>query len=194
MSEINPYQSPQCPEPLLAAELIEPAGGGVWREGKLLVMHKRATLPDRCVKSNQPAHGRRLKRNLYWHPWWVYFTILIHLLVYIILALVLRKHAVIHIGLSSEWFAKRRRATLIGWGSVVVALALVVTGVVMLDGHFETGIQMIAASPFPFFGGAIYGLVAARMVAPKRITNDYVWLKGVHPDYLAELPPWPYPS
>jgi hypothetical protein len=28
-------------------------------------------------------------------------------------------------------------------------------------------------------------------IAPVRITNGYVWLKGVHPDYLADLPPWP---
>jgi hypothetical protein len=38
----------------------------------------------------------------------------------------------------------------------------------------------------------IYGLVASRLVAPTRITKDYVWLKGVHPDFLAELPPWQY--
>ena len=29
-------------------------------------MHKEAALPDRCVKSNQPAEGRRLKRKLEW--------------------------------------------------------------------------------------------------------------------------------
>ena len=39
---------------------------------------------------------------------------------------------------------------------------------------------------------AIYGLIAARMVVAERISDDYVWLKGVHPDFLASLPPWPY--
>jgi hypothetical protein len=39
--------------------------------------------------------------------------------------------------------------------------------------------------------GAIVGSVQARIVAPSRITKEYVWLKGVHPDYLASLPPFP---
>jgi hypothetical protein len=30
------------------------------------------------------------------------------------------------------------------------------------------------------------------MVAPARITDDYVWLKGVNPAFLADLPEWPY--
>ena len=54
--------------------------------------------------------------------------------------------------------------------------------------------MLILLGVLVFFGGALYGLIAARMVAPKRISDDYVWLKGVHPDFLAELPVWPYPS
>lgn len=65
MSEINPYESPRSPEPVLLTEPAETESWGVWRHGRLLVMHKRATLPERCVKSNQPAYGRKLKRNLY---------------------------------------------------------------------------------------------------------------------------------
>jgi hypothetical protein len=174
----------------VVAELAEPEDGGVWRQGKLLVMHKRATLPDRCVKSNRPAHGRRLKRDLYWHHPAIYLTILIAL-VYIILAVVLQKRAVIHIGLSSEWFAKRRRAILIGWGSVLVAIAMVVLGIATAN-EYSHALALIPMSPLVFLVGTIYGLVAARMVAPKRIADDYVWLKGVHPDFLASLPEWPY--
>jgi hypothetical protein len=32
------------------------------------------------------------------------------------------------------------------------------------------------------------------MVYPARITNDFVYLKGVHPDFLARLPEWPFPD
>lgn len=193
MSEINPYESPRSPEPAVVAELVEAESGGVWRQGNLLVMYKRAALPDRCVKSNQPAYGRKLKRNLYWHSSWIYLTILIHLLIYIILALILRKHAVIHIGLSQQWFAKRRRAILIGWGSVLASITMVVLGIAMVEESPSAGV-LILLGVLVFFGGALYGLIAARMVAPKRISDDYVWLKGVHPDFLAELPVWPYPS
>jgi di/tricarboxylate transporter len=43
-----------------------------------------------------------------------------------------------------------------------------------------------------FFIGCIYGSVCSRMVVQTRIDDHFVWLKGVHPDFLAELPEWPY--
>ena len=85
MSDVNPYASPSSTNqpPVLAAEVVSQ---GLYCKGRVLVMHKRAVLPDRCVKSNQPAEGRRLRRNLYWHHPAIYLTILISLLIYIICA------------------------------------------------------------------------------------------------------------
>lgn len=62
MADINPYAAPQHGI-VVNPPAVDPSGG-VWRDGKLLVMHKKAVLPDRCVKCNQPAGGRRLKRSL----------------------------------------------------------------------------------------------------------------------------------
>jgi hypothetical protein len=39
-----------------------------------------------------------------------------------------------------------------------------------------------------FLGGLIYAAIAVPPVAPNKIDKDYVWLKKVHPAYLAELP------
>jgi hypothetical protein len=61
-----------------------------------------------------------------------------------------------------------------------------------VDQH-EQAAALIIIGPFVLLAGAIYGVVAARMVAPTRITDDHLWLKGVHADFLAELPVWPYP-
>ena len=93
--------------------------------------------------------------------------------------------------LSDEWFAKRHRAMFIGWFLVLAGIGMAVAGVATVDrsGAFP---WMLVASPLVFLGGAIYGLLAARMVAAKRISDDYVWLKGVHPSFLADLPQWPY--
>jgi hypothetical protein len=38
--------------------------------------------------------------------------------------------------------------------------------------------------------GAILGATMARIVAPTRITKEYVWIKGVNPVFLASLPPF----
>ena len=190
MNDHNPYASPQSE--LVMAEALRAGGAqpqniGPWRDGNLLVMHKNAVLPDRCVKSNQPAHGRRLKRNLSWHHPAIFLAILVHLFIYIILALALRKTATIYIGLSDEWFARRRRAIIIGWGLLIGGMVALITGIAYVE-SVDLAWLLILAGIMIGLGGALYGAFAARMVAPKRITDTYIWLKGVHPDFLADLP------
>jgi hypothetical protein len=185
----NPYQAPQTTSPPFKAVVAESAG--LWREGPLLVMHKNASLPARCVKSNVPT-PRTLKRKLTWHHPAVYIALLFNLLVYILLAVILSKRATIYIGLSDEWFAKRRRAILIGWGLVLASIGMFAGGIAMIDGNENVGVILILSAFLLFFIGAIYGLIAARMVTPTRITDDYIWLKGVHRDFLASLPDLPH--
>ena len=43
----------------------------------------------------------------------------------------------------------------------------------------------------PFLAGFLGGLLMARVVVATRITDDYVWIKGVNPEFLAALPPFP---
>jgi hypothetical protein len=197
----NPYRAPQTESYPLPRHLDPHVAA--WRSGRLLVLQKGADLPDRCVKSNRPANGRRLKRRMAWHHGAIYLLILVSLLVYIIVALIMQQKATVYIGLSEEWFAKRRRATLIGWLSVLAGIALVVLGVKQLNATAtggglrvlqpEMGGWLMAAGFLVFFVGAIYGLLASRMVAPARIDKHFVWIKGACPAYLSELPDWPYP-
>jgi len=152
-------------------------------------MRKDAVLPDRCIKSNVPT-DRKLKRSLTWHHPAIFFTILIGICIYVVIALILSKKATIHIGLSDEWFAKRGRAILSGWGSVLASIALVFGGASMVDRNGAFGIVIIAGIMlFPI--GAIYGLVASRMVSPTKIDDAYVWLKGASAEYRASFPVWP---
>lgn len=197
MSEINPYSSPLSDENVIQATLAEPplAGPWVFRKGNQLVMHKGADLPDRCVKSNQPANGLRLRRNLSWHHPLIFLTLFIGILIYVILAIVLRKQATIYVGLSKPWFRKRRRAILIGWGLALLGIAIMVGSFVMItdpNGHPSWIGWGLLIGLFVLLGGIINGIIGSQIVRPARITDDYVWLKGVHPDYLADLPVWPY--
>ncbi len=185
MSFENPYQAPQS-DMTFTAEL---ADGGLWQSGKLLIMRKDAQLPNRCVKSNQPT-TRRLKRSLIWHHPAVYLALLANLIIYAILALCLQKKATIRIGLSDDWFWKRRRAIIIGWGSVLLSIGLFILAAANLDQSDWAGWLMLG-SVFLFLFGTIYGLVASRMVVATRIDDAYVWLKGVNREFLAELPVWP---
>jgi hypothetical protein len=161
---------------------------GLWRDGKDLVMHKDVELPDRCVKSNRPTR-RRLKRQLNWHSAWVYLSlVLCGLIPYIMIALALRKQATVHIGLSDQWFAKRRRAMAVGWLLACIGIAPIFLALASTDGPVN-GYIILGGLILPLVG-AIYGVLGSRMVKARYITNEHVWMAGVHPDFLAELPDW----
>jgi hypothetical protein len=169
----------------------------LYRQGNLLVFQKYAPLPNICLKSNQPA-TRQLKRSLSWHPPAAYFGLLLGVIPFVIIALIITKRATIYIGLSDEWFAIRKKKIATGWGIALLSIALGI-GMIALAaasprsaGSFAC-ITGLVALVF-FFVGLCYGNFGARMVYPARITTEFVYLKGVHPDFLARLPEWPFPD
>jgi hypothetical protein len=188
--QLNPYAAPQLPA---GYQPVPAAGGqlaGLWRQGNILVMHKAAPLPDICVKSNQPAQ-RRLKRNLHWHHPALALLILIGILVYVVVALILTKRATIMLPLTEEWYARRQRRLLIAWSWGLVSLALIVGGIALAiqTDRGEFGLAALAG----FISGLaalIYGQYACSLVRPKRMTDQYIWLVGAHPDFLNRLEAW----
>lgn len=191
-ANLNPYASPQ---PAAPGAFVPKASGfeGLWRQGNALVMHKRASLPFICVKSNQPAQ-LWLKRDLRWHnPWWA-LLIFIGLLVYIIVALVTTQRATIHIGLTEEWAQRRKRriliASLIGLLSVGLGIAAIALG--SQGGDMEVFFLLLLPAVVIGLVAVLTGSYGGRLVYPKRITDTHIWLMGVHPDFLNGLPVWPY--
>ena len=143
MSDINPYASPANSDddiPVMDVEVVfeRPT---LFRDEKLLVMQRNSALPDRCIKSNEPAYGRRLKRSLSWHHPAIFLAVLVSPMIYIILALVLRKQATIYVGLSEEWFRKRRMAIFWGWSIALSGLAMMIAAIAIIgDPHNQDGL------------------------------------------------------
>ena len=185
MSDVNPYAAPLT-ESVLNAEVIQPTGG-IWRDGKRLVMWKGATLPDRCVRCNAPANGRRLKRTLYWHHPLVFLVVLAGVLVYVIVALVVRKKAVVTIGLCDRHYQRRLYAILAWW---LITLACAGSLWFGIANHGQPP-WLIWAAIVGFFGNLFFAVAITRPVAPVRIDDHYVWLKKTGTAYLAEFPPLP---
>jgi len=169
-------QQPYFPPPMHGLQTI-------WRDKSTLVMTKEALLPDRCVKCNEPA-GERLKRKLTWHHPALYLTILISILVYAILAMVIRKTATVNVGLCDDHLSTRRRNLAITW-ILGIACVLCFPLAVMLDDGTPVFVALLL-----LFATAIYGVVTLRVVVPSKIDNHFVWLKGVNSDYLQEFPQW----
>ncbi len=217
MSQFNPFASPQAQYP--DQPPVPGCGGWIFRDGNALVVHRMAQLPDVCVKSNQPAEGGRLARRFSWHNPWLNIgalagllicisleflsghgpspmslslTIVAGLGIYAVLARILGRTATIQIGLSPAWFAKRRRVIVIGWILALVAVGLFVGGLALVAPMSGIAPWLVFFSFPTLVVGGVLSLFGSRMVRASRITDQYVWLKGCHPDFLARFPNWPY--
>lgn len=159
-------------------------GSGVWRDKSTLVMSQGVALPDRCIKCNEPAHGFRLKRKLTWHHPAIYLLILVAVLIYLIVSLILRKRAIVEIGLCERHLAKRRKNLLVTWLLFLLGVAGFIMAAVAEDGTYAlVGTILLLCA-------IIYALAVVRVVAPSKIDDKFVWLRGVNKDYLNQLPQW----
>jgi hypothetical protein len=160
----------------------------VWRDGKRLVMSKTARLPAICVKTNQPT-ARRMKMQIFWHHPLVYLSLLGGVLLYAILALIIRESAKIEIGLSAERLSRRRWSIFGGWMGSFAGLGFIIWGIAVGSRHVAP--VLIIGGIVVLLVAVIAGSILSSTVSPAKITRKYVWLRGVHPEYLAALPDFP---
>jgi hypothetical protein len=190
----NPFAAPaEVPPLILGPQLVnvEQAKGWVWRSGEQLVMHRLAILPNRCMKSNEPME-HLLKRKLYWQPSWVYILLLLNIIIYAIVSSFVTQKVHIVIGLSDHWYRKRRQRIAITWFGILLSVIGFIVGVSLIDRGGQWAPYMVGASLLAAFGFIIYGMYSCRLITAAKIDQQFIWIKGVHPDYLASLPEWPY--
>ena len=146
-------------------------------------MTKEALLPNRCIKCNAPA-DEQLKRKLTWHHPALYLLALVSILIYVIVAVIVRKTATVNVGLCEQHSSARRRNILITWVLGLASIAAFVAAIYLED--FTLALLGI----FLLLVTAIYGIVMARVVTPTKIDNYFVWLKGIDGNYLQQFPEW----
>jgi hypothetical protein len=170
------------------------------------------------VKCNGPAHGRTLLRKLNWRPWWAIAPALIAPLFFVIAAGVLsrtsgtfkpwvgtvgfifffvcmalsglaRRRADVHIGLCPVHWRQYRRDTTVVMLVCVPAIMMFVAAITVVRQNRWAAI--LAISFLGLIGVSIvYGVVRTPLVRTRRITKEFVWLRGVSSKYLADLPEW----
>lgn len=164
----------------------------IFRQGNVLIFHKQARLPDRCVKSNEPT-TERLRRRLTWHHPLIYLVILANLLIYVIVALAVSKRADIMLPLSKPYKQRRIRNMMIAWTLVLCSIASLVAAAAFSSPGNSSPLPAIFAIGFPvlMITGALWGLFGCRVVYPKKIEKDFVYLAGCCPAFLDEFPNLP---
>lgn len=158
---------------------------GVWRSGDLMIMRVGATLPDRCVKTNLPADGQWVELRLQWHHPLLYLVLLANLLIYLIVAHFVSKAVTVRVGISGQAISSRRRTLWVMWGLLIGG-----AGLTLVASRSEQLSFLIVAGLIAMILAAGVFLWWTRVVVATRIEGDYVWMRGVHPDYLAALPEW----
>jgi hypothetical protein len=183
---INVPGQPQAAQPVsYYTPTAQHGGGGVWNYGGLLVMHKQAQLPPQCIKCCAPAGGPPLKRKLTWHPGWVYLLILPGLLIYAIVALSIQEKATIYVSLCEKHRASRRMNLLIAWGIFIASIACFF-GAANTRGDLPG--YLAGAGTLGILISLIYALYNSRVVTPFKIDPQYVYLKGICPQFVNQFP------
>lgn len=181
-------QTPPLPTPQPGASPPPMPGAmapQLWRQNNILLVAAGLPLPDVCVKCAGPADGRRRTLKLLWHERWIYLLILVAVIVYAVVATILNKKATLEIGYCARCAARRRNHLLVGWLIVLLGVAGIVLAIALDDGAYA------AVGGLAIFVGLIWAIVATPILKPTRIDDwGNAWIKGVHPDFLSQVPEW----
>jgi hypothetical protein len=157
---------------------------GVWREGDRMVVSAGAELPDRCVKTDLPADGQWADIRLRWHHPALFLLLILGIVVYFIMAYYMSTSVIVRVGitesvLSTGRWTRNFVSTLVLGGGVLCVAGVVAHDPALL---WTAGVLLVLA--IPVF------LLRPKIIWATRMERGYVWIAGVHPDYLARLPQW----
>jgi hypothetical protein len=162
----NPYSPPK-------AALEAHAHGEYWRDGKNVMCRPGSTLPPRCVKCNEPALQPMKARKLYWHHSAWYLFVFVNIVIYVIVAMIVRRKAVVTYGICAKHRNRRWLFIAIGWGGVALGVLLILANAALAL------ILMLVAM--------LTGLFGSRLAYPARITKEEVRLGGCGEAFLDSI-------
>jgi len=181
MSSLNPYAAPKS----ALVHSLRDAGeqAGPWRDGKDLVAQRSSELPARCVKCNAEATAPKLPQRYYWHHRGWHLLILFNLVIYVIVRVAIRKSARLNVGVCAVHARKRLVAM---WAAALLLAASVATLLVAMNRQLGGAVYL--ASLVLLIAAIAVGLVKARLLYPKRISERYARYAGCGEEFLATLP------
>ena len=171
------------------ASFAPPPALVITRDGEKLVIPvgmalPMALLPPVCVKCGAPADGKPVEKTFYWHPPWLYVLIFIALLIYAIVAMVMRKQMRIRVPLCRQ-HAERRRGLLILAG--VLPVIGIADGFILPSFHVDTGLVVLVVVVFILAGLVLWAVVGSP-IRPRSITQFEGIFSGFCEAFLQQFP------
>lgn len=172
----NPYAPP-----LADCRLEAPAGdSGIWRQDDFLVAPRHGQLPLRCIATNLPAQGYDPHALMGLDP-------------------------PLPIPLSESYlqFVRTQARLALSLSALGVLLTLLLPIALTIARVLPGGVRFLGKPDWPEFltvgigallliAGLTWGRGVTLLLYVHHATDSHVWIYGVHPDYLAQLPEWPY--
>jgi len=175
-------QFPAGPPPLRTEPASRPSADSAWLEGKDLVIRQSApVLPATCIKCGRPAN-HRIRSKLYWHSPWLYLTILINILVYLIIAVIVRKTITLEVPICDEDRSRRRRFLWLGGASLVVGAVAPIALLNADQGAFAVVAILL------FVVVAVVFFAKARLLTPRYIDAEIAKVRGPCDSFLQQFP------
>ena len=157
-----------------------------WRDGDVLIVRHGTVLPPACIKCNAPAGDRSpMRRQLYWHDPMLYLLILAGVLVYALVALIVRKNGVVFIHLCPAHRQRRLMMVSSAWSLGLGGLFAVIFGA-------SNDLPWLILAGLTMFVGGIIVALLSQLLRPTKIDTHFMWIKGCSPEFLAQFPPLPH--
>jgi hypothetical protein len=188
---------PQIPLSLQYATPLGYQTEGMWRDGNRVAVNLKPggtlCLTARCIKCNAATDGTRgWRKTMCWHPPGFYVLILFPgLLIYVIVALCIRKKVTVDAGLCPLHRKVRRQRIAIGWLAGISGIFCIVAAIFFWsDPQWRRGplgavFGILAAVLIVF--SLIWALFATRVLTIRKMKNGTMWFSGAGLEFLASL-------
>jgi len=159
------------------------------REGEKLIVPvppagQAAPLPPVCVKCGGPAANKPLQKTFYWHHPAIYLIFLLSPLIYVIVALIVRKSIRLAIPLCVEHAKRRGIAVTLAW---VLPLVGIADAFILPNVGVNGGIVALITAIFLLAGIVIWAIVS-NPIKPKSIDQFRGVFTGCCEIFLLQFP------
>lgn len=163
-------------------------GAGPWQDGKQMVVLKDTPLPDKCYKCGAPP-VKVLKKTLAWHNPAIYLVLLANVLIYVIVAMCVRKTAKVGIPLCRDCSRSRNRKLLFIWLGMLIGLGALFSSFTFAANDPSQS-AILAISGVLIVLGSLLWVALAQTVVPKKIDKTHAWLSKGARSLVESLPQW----
>jgi hypothetical protein len=143
-----------------------------------------AALPPMCVKCGAPADGKSVVKTFYWHNPVFYLTILLGLLIYVIIAVVVRKSIKVSVPLCARHAQRRSIAVTLAWVLPLIGIADIF---ILSQFNVDGGIIALLTMGLIVAGIVIWAVVA-NPIRPAMIDNTRGEFTGACVRFLEQFP------